>query len=63
MANFQEIPCGKCSLWNSKRKKFSCNHKQCKALNQWLHTYVPKLSFETVEIQMQVQENTIQYIV
>jgi hypothetical protein len=58
-----EIPCVVCKSWNGKRKKFSCNPKKCSNITAWLREHNPELSAETIQMQMQVPETAIQYIV
>ena len=43
--------------------KDRCKPKDCKELSAWLLQYTPQLSAETAQMQVQLPEIAIQYIV
>jgi hypothetical protein len=63
MKQSMEIPCKGCKLWNAQHKKFICNPKACVTLFEWLRSQAPKLSNETVKVQVQMPQVASQYIV
>jgi hypothetical protein len=63
MEHEEQIPCADCHLWNAKEKKFSCKPKDCKELSAWLLQYAPQLSAEKAQMQVQLPEIAIQYVV
>jgi hypothetical protein len=63
MEHEEPIPCADCRLWNAKEKKFSCKPKDCKELSAWLLQYAPQLSAEKAQMQVQLPETAIQYVV
>jgi hypothetical protein len=63
MKNQGEIPCTACQSWDRKQKKFSCNPDDCKELTKWLFANAPKLCKEKAQLQVNLPEIAIQYIV
>lgn len=63
MEKQDEIPCANCQSWKRNEKKFSCNPDDCKTLTAWLLEHVPQLSTGTIQMQMQLPETAIQYVV
>jgi hypothetical protein len=57
------IPCAACQSWNRKQRKFTCNPSDCKQLTAWLSEHAPQLSTGTTQMQVQLPEIAIQYVV
>jgi hypothetical protein len=62
MEHQKEIPCASCQSWNGKQKKFSCNPNYCKGLSEWMQAH-SSLPNAMEQIQVQLPETAIQYIV
>jgi hypothetical protein len=63
MEKQKEIPCANCQSWKRNQKKFSCIPNDCKDLTSWLLQNAPHMKAETLQMQLQLPEPIIQYIV
>ena len=63
MENHAEIPCASCTSWKRKERKFSCNPDGCAVLTAWLFANAPQLCRDRVQLQVQLPEVAVKYVV
>jgi hypothetical protein len=59
----KQIPCTTCKSYNAKLSKFSCKPNDCKELSDWLLPYVNQREPESLQMQVQLPDTAIPYVV